>query len=404
MMNDRCNVRPRGESRPNPLRAVRSGWAGLCLTSGGRITFAEGVVSTPGDARWFAAAGVPVNYCILRTKKLSTFGSVSGSAQHTFREIDTPNADSTRTHLNTTLGAKSAGELCTALKAALPVKRRKDAVLCIEYLITASPGWFGEATAKTQNEYFKGAIRWLKARHGAANVLCINVQLDETSPHLVAYVAPLTSDGRLSAKEFLGGRSKLSKMQSEFAAVVGAPAGLQRGVEGSKAIHTTNKQYNAALKKNAVLQPPQPPAPSLADRVTGRARAMEDRYAAEQLEYSALVEQARSVVMVSQHARKAQAAALERSRNEAAEGAEHRVEVVRLRNENKALAADLVRQRTYFQGKLDAMKAALGAAMSQVKSLLSEVGLLKRELDSVSDEVHDLRAQARQRLAPSLRK
>lgn len=351
-----------------------------------------------------AAAGVLVNYCILRTKKLSTFGSVSGSAQHTFREIDTPNADPTRTHLNTTLGAKSAVELCKALKAALPVKRRKDAVLCIEYLITASPEWFGKATAKTQNEYFNGALRWLKARHGAANVLCINMQLDETSPHLVAYVAPLTSDGRLSAKEFLGGRSKLSAMQSEFAAVVGAPAGLQRGVEGSKAIHTTNKQYNAALKKNAALQPPQPPAPSLADRVTGRATVMEDRYATEQLEYAALVDQARRVAMVSQHARKKQVVALERLRKQAMEGEAHRVEAVRLREKNKALAADLVRQRTYFQGKLDTMKAALGAALNQVKSLLSELGLRKRELDTVSDEMNDLRAQARQSLAINLRK
>ena len=73
-----------------------------------------------------------MNYCILRIKKLSSFGSIAGSVKHTFREIATPNADASRTHLNWTSGAQTSAKVCAAIMATLPAKRRKDAVLCIE--------------------------------------------------------------------------------------------------------------------------------------------------------------------------------------------------------------------------------------------------------------------------------
>ncbi|MEB0182981.1 plasmid recombination protein, partial [Pseudomonas sp. CCC3.2] len=57
--------------------------------------------------------------------------------------------------------------------------------------------------------YFDRAIAWLKARHGGANIVCAAIHLDETTPHLVAYIVPLTKDGRLSARDFLGGAAKL---------------------------------------------------------------------------------------------------------------------------------------------------------------------------------------------------
>ena len=87
-------------------------------------------------------------------------------------------------------------------------------MLAIEYLVTASPEWFRATPAAQQNAYIAAAVRWLEARHGKANVVCVNMQLDETSPHLVAYVVPLTKDGRLSAKDFLGGRKVLTQMQT----------------------------------------------------------------------------------------------------------------------------------------------------------------------------------------------
>jgi hypothetical protein len=329
-------------------------------------------------------AEAPMNqpaYCILRAEKLTSFGSITGSAMHTFREIPTPNADARRTHLNKTFGAQDAAAVREAIKARLPAKRRKDAVLAIEYLVTASPEWFRTASTKEQNAYFAAAVRWLEARHGKANIVCVNVQLDETSPHLVVYVVPLTKDGRLSAKDFLGGRKILTQMQTEFAELVGKPVGLQRGIEGSKATHTTAKQYAAALQKNPALVAPAPPAPTIADRLTGRAKQMEETHAAVWAKHVALVEQARSVAEVSRHARAGQAAALEQLRQKVEEGKQHEAYAARLRAENQLLKRELQEQRTYFQRQIADLKAALAKALGQVKHLLAKVGLLTRQRD-----------------------
>jgi hypothetical protein len=322
-------------------------------------------------------------YCILRAEKLTSLGSIAGSAKHTFREILTPNADPDRTHLNWTGGAKSSAEVRAAIKARLPVARRKDAVLCIEYLITASPEWCKATPWKTQRKYFNDAIAWLRARHGAANVVCLNLQLDETSPHLVAYVVPLTVDGRLSAKDFLGGRKVLSDMQTQFADQVGKPVGLQRGIQGSKAKHTTSRQYAAALQKNPTLAAPATPAPTIADRITGRAKKMEDDHAAQQAKHAALLEQTRNVALVGQHARIRQAAALEelRHREERRED-----EAARLRDENRLLQRELQAQRTHFQRQVEELKAALAKAVNQVKELLEQVGILAHQLTRADAE------------------
>lgn len=331
-------------------------------------------------------------YCILRAEKLTSFGSITGSAKHTFRELPTPNADASRTHLNKTFGAQDAAAVRAAIEARLPAKRRKDAVLAIEYLVTASPEWFRTAPTKQQNAYFGAAVRWLEARHGKANIVCVNMQLDETSPHLVAYVVPLTKDGRLSAKDFLGGRKILSQMQTDFADKIGKPVGLQRGVEGSKAAHTTAKQYAAALQKNPTLAAPAPPAPTIADRLTGRAKKMEEEHAAAQAEYLALVEQARAVAEVSRHARARQAAALEQLRQEVEEAKRHEAEAARLREENRLLKRELQEQRTYFQRQIADLKAALAKAVDQVKDLLAKVGLITRQRDQAEVEADELRA------------
>lgn len=115
-----------------------------------------------------------MNYCILRIAKLKSVGEVLKSARHTFREVPTPNADAKRTHLNHTEGAQSSLDLADVLKTKLPKNRRRDAVVCIEYLITASPEWWEKAPLKQQNAYLDAAIAWVKSRHGNDNVLCLN--------------------------------------------------------------------------------------------------------------------------------------------------------------------------------------------------------------------------------------
>ena len=181
-----------------------------------------------------------MGYAILRAKKLKSFGAVLRSARHTHREQPTPNADPAMTGRNRTVGVKGADQVLAALERILPTKRRKDAVLAIEYLVTASPEDFkrhGGQLDDSGNGYFSDALKWVQARHGKENVISATIHLDESTPHMVAYVVPMTADKRLSCREFLGGPEKLRAMQTDFHSRVGAPRGLERGVEGSKAKH-----------------------------------------------------------------------------------------------------------------------------------------------------------------------
>jgi hypothetical protein len=157
-----------------------------------------------------------------------------------------------------------------ALAARLPEKRRSDAVLCVEYFIGASPEHF--AGGQDGSAYFADAVAWLKAKHGAENVIATAVHRDETSPHLVAYVVPLDGQGKLNAKAFLGGKAKLSAMQTDFADSVGRKHGLERGLEGSKATHTSIREYYGRVGQAQDKTPSvDVPEPSMGDRVNPKA-------------------------------------------------------------------------------------------------------------------------------------
>ena len=189
-------------------------------------------------------------FAILRTQKLKHLGSVRRSLKHSFREQETPNADPARATENTHLGARSTAEAMAAVEARLPEKRRKDAVLAIEYLVTASPEAMQGKSREEQDAYFADALEWLKERHGAENVVYAGIHRDETTPHLYAYAVPLDPDsGRLNAKRWLGGAKALNHMQTDFAERVGERHGLERGIEGSRAKHQTVQRYYASLEQ-----------------------------------------------------------------------------------------------------------------------------------------------------------
>lgn len=191
-----------------------------------------------------------MNFSIIRATKLKSFGAVARSGRHTFREQPTPNADPSMTPKNRVVGAKTTEDLKARLKHRLPETIKARSVLCIEYMITASPEAFkrhGGRLDDMGDGYFSDALQWLQQRHGKENVICSAVHLDETTPHLVAYVVPMTSDQRLSCRDFLGGKEKMKKLQTDFHAACGKKRGLNRGIEGSTAKHQDIKKFYAAL-------------------------------------------------------------------------------------------------------------------------------------------------------------
>lgn len=187
-------------------------------------------------------------YAIMRAKKLANMGGVAASMQHCYRERETHNADQERTPDNQHLGAKSTDEAMGKLRALLPEKRRKDAVLAVEYVMTASPEWFAKATPEQEKAFFQRSLQWLADKYGADRIVTASIHRDEATPHLSAFVVPLTQDKRLSAKEFIGSRDKMRADQTSYAGCV-ADLGLERGIEGSKATHQTIQQHYAAIQQ-----------------------------------------------------------------------------------------------------------------------------------------------------------
>ena len=185
-------------------------------------------------------------YAIYRTAKLGSFGEIGGSLSHTYRTRNTPNADENKAHLNEH-SLQTYNSCFEAIKNSIPEKRRKNAVLCIEHLITASPDWSGWNTEKERN-FFDKSLEFVKQKYGSENVIAHSIHRDETTPHLIIYVTPIDEKGGLNAKKWLGGRAKLSQTQTDFANAV-KHFGIERGLENSKARHKTIQKYYAEGKK-----------------------------------------------------------------------------------------------------------------------------------------------------------
>lgn len=206
-----------------------------------------------------------MGYAILRTQKLKSGIAMRRSLAHAFRERETPNADASRTPDNTHIGADGVDAALAKFNERLATqdKVRKNAVLAVEYLITASPEAMHGKSRQEQDAYFRDGLEWLKRRHGAENVIYAGIHRDETTPHMYAYVVPLDERGKLNCRAFLGGAKALSTMQTEFAQEVGHQHELQRGIEGSKARHTSIQQYysrvNQAFEQLPQVQTKAPP-------------------------------------------------------------------------------------------------------------------------------------------------
>lgn len=211
-----------------------------------------------------------MRYAILRTAKIKHASKLRRSLSHSFRESDTPNADPQRLVDNTHIGAQSSREAIERFndRLATQSKVRKNAVLAVEYLITASPEAMQGKNRKQQDAYFDDALAWLRQRHGEENVFYAGVHRDETTPHMYAYVVPIDKREKLNCRHFLGGGQALSEMQTDFADAVGARHGLVRGQKGSKARHQPMKAYYKRLNAPGPVKAPKidVPEPSLAAR------------------------------------------------------------------------------------------------------------------------------------------
>ena len=190
------------------------------------------------------------NYTIIRMQKLNNTASIRRSLKHAFRDQDTPNADPARLADNTHFFADGVASAMQNIKMRWPDKIRKNGVRLVEFLVTASPEAMKAKTRTEQDAYFADALKFIQDKHGAVNVAYAGIHRDETTPHMYIYAVPLDDNGKLNCRQFYGAKNALSDLQTDFTKAVGEPHGLTRGVMGSKAKHTSIKQYYARV--NAV--------------------------------------------------------------------------------------------------------------------------------------------------------
>ena len=76
--------------------------------------------------------------------------------------------------------------------------------------------FFKDKTNREFRAYFAYALKFLEGRQRPDTFLSAVVHMDEKTPHLHLCFVPLTTDGRLSAKEIIGNRKNLVKWQDEF--------------------------------------------------------------------------------------------------------------------------------------------------------------------------------------------
>lgn len=108
-------------------------------------------------------------------------------------------------------------------------KTRSNSVIALDAIYTASGEFFKDKSNEEKNQFFRDCLEFHQRKFG--HVISAVIHYDETTPHMHILSVPLTQDGRLSAREIVGNRTNLSRMQTEFFEQVGEEYGLERGIQ-----------------------------------------------------------------------------------------------------------------------------------------------------------------------------
>lgn len=108
-------------------------------------------------------------------------------------------------------------------------KTRSNSVVALDAIYTASGEFFKGKSNEENDQFFRDCLQFHQRKFG--HIISAVIHYDETTPHLHILSVPLTQDGRLSAREIIGNRANLSRMQTEFFEQVGKEHGLERGIQ-----------------------------------------------------------------------------------------------------------------------------------------------------------------------------
>ena len=126
--------------------------------------------------------------------------------------------DTSRSHLNFHLVTPQRKYRAEAEKqiAEAGCRTRSDSVRVVEALVTASPEFFKGKKKGEIKAYFQEALNFIREHQDPKTIISAVVHMDEKTPHMHLCFVPLTEDGRLSAKEIVGNKKKLTQWQDRF--------------------------------------------------------------------------------------------------------------------------------------------------------------------------------------------
>ena len=126
--------------------------------------------------------------------------------------------DTARSHLNFHLVTPQRKYRAEAEKqiAEAGCRTRSDSVRVVEALVTASPEFFKGKKKSEVKAYFQEALGFIREHQDPKIIISAVVHMDEKTPHMHLCFVPLTEDGRLSAKEIVGNKKKLTQWQDRF--------------------------------------------------------------------------------------------------------------------------------------------------------------------------------------------
>ena len=169
-------------------------------------------------------------FCIMRTekRKKSDLGGIQRENTRTATEYNnrvSPGMDI----FNVTLKESNdwLQDINREIQAA-GAKARSNSVMALDTVYTASPEFFQERTNAENDRFFQDCLKFHNEHFG--HIISAVVHYDETTPHLHIISVPLTKDGRLSARDVIGNKAKMSKTQDQFFEQVGKSYGLERGI------------------------------------------------------------------------------------------------------------------------------------------------------------------------------
>ena len=221
------------------------------------------------------------HYAILRVKKIKTFADLRAVGQHNTRAIPTATVPGAAPPVERLRLTGPFDQRAKSLFKKLEVKFKKNQIIAVEILLSASPEWWAQASNLHKKEWIESTEKFLHEKFGKG-LISISYHTDESTPHIQAVALPIYYRAvekcgkkpikaesiakrqleeanapkiwRLSYDEILGGEPEnLSKLQTRYHSFV-AHLGLERGkiTLGQGIKHGPLKQYAKELRqKNA---------------------------------------------------------------------------------------------------------------------------------------------------------